>query len=116
MGNEHPNIVPYQTFTAADGDFVLAVGNDRQFTRLCEIIERPDLVTDERFVTNPARVANRKVLVAILGGTFVQRSVDNWIEPLLQAGIPAGPINNIAQIVADPHIVERGSGARNRAT
>jgi len=108
LGNLHPNIVPYQTFTASDGDFVLAVGNDRQFGQLCELLERDDLATDPRYMTNPARVANRDSLVPMLGESFKTQSVDYWVEQLLAKGIPAGPINSVAQALTDPHILSRG--------
>lgn len=108
LGNLHPNIVPYQTFSANDGEFVLAVGNDGQFRQLCTLLERPDLASDERFATNPARVANRDILVPILSALFQQQSVGYWVDHLLDMGIPAGPINTVAQALTDPHIIERG--------
>lgn len=108
LGNLHPNIVPYQTFTASDGEFVLAVGNDGQFRHLCKLIDRDDLASDERFATNPARVAYRDILVPILHDIFREQSVDHWVKHLLDAGIPAGPINDVAQALMDPHIIERG--------
>jgi crotonobetainyl-CoA:carnitine CoA-transferase CaiB-like acyl-CoA transferase len=108
LGNQHPNIVPYQTFHAADGDFVLAVGNDRQFNILCALIERSDLANDPRYSTNPARVAHRKELVAELQKAFEQRSSGYWVEHLLALGVPAAPINDIPTILHDPHIQARG--------
>ena len=107
LGNSHPNIVPYQTFRAADGEFVLAVGNDGQFRQLCQLIGREDLSTDERFATNPARVDNRDSLVPILQAAFEQRSCSSWIDELLQAGIPSGPINDVGQALQDPHVQAR---------
>ncbi len=108
LGNLHPNIVPYQIFRASDGDFVLAVGNDRQFGLLCKLIERPDLSPDPRFSTNPARVDNRDELVLMLQSIFEQKSRDEWITALLDVGIPAGPIHDVATAVNDPHIQARG--------
>lgn len=108
LGNLHPNIVPYQTFTASDSDFVLAVGNDGQFRQLCALFQREDLASDPRFATNPARVANRDVLVPMLSEIFKTQSVDYWVENLLAMGIPAGPINSVAQALTDPHVRERG--------
>ncbi|PJF39502.1 MAG: formyl-CoA transferase, partial [Phototrophicales bacterium] len=108
LGNEHPNIVPYQTFEAIDGSFVIAVGNDGQFARLCNLIERPELATDKRFATNPARVEHRAILIPILRDIFKQRTTETWIQMLLDVGIPAGPINDIAQIVHDQHVEARG--------
>ncbi len=108
LGNLHPNIVPYQTFTASDGDFVLAVGNDSQFRHLCTLLDRDDLATDPRFMTNPERVAYRDILVPILSELFKVKPVKYWVEKLLSAGIPAGSINSVAQALTDPHIIERG--------
>lgn len=107
-GNQHPNIVPYQTFRAADGDFVLAVGNDGQFRALCELIGRPELAHEVRFASNPARVENRAELVALLGDIFVQQPAAHWVEAALAAGIPAGPIHDIPAILDDSHIRARG--------
>ncbi len=108
LGNEHPNIVPYQTFSAADKDFVVAVGNDRQFAKLCQLIERPDLVADPRYATNPKRLENRAELVGLLQNVFRQRPAEMWVEGLLAAGIPAGPINDVASILNDPQVQARG--------
>lgn len=108
LGNEHPNIVPYQTFSAADMDFVVAVGNDRQFAALCHLIKRPDLATDPRFATNPQRLQNRTELTRILHNIFRQRPAGEWVEGLNAAGIPAGPINDVATILNDPQVQERG--------
>jgi len=108
LGNEHPNIVPYQVFRAADGDFVVAVGNDRQFAALCQIIGQPDLATDPLYIDNPSRVANRRSLIATLEVVFPSRPVAAWVDTLLAAGIPSGPINSIAQALNDPHVRARG--------
>src|SRR5690606_8908443 len=92
-GNAHPNIVPYQPFRAADGQFTLAVGNDRQFAALCQLIERPDLAADSRFSTNPARVENRDILIPILSTVFLTRSAAEWVDGLLARNVPAGLVN-----------------------
>lgn len=107
-GNAHPNIVPYQTFEAADGVFVLAVGNDRQFRLVCEYLGRLDLVSDERFATNPARVAHRAALEAILQPIFKQKTVQAWIEGLGNLRVPVAPVNDIPEVLDDPHIQARG--------
>jgi crotonobetainyl-CoA:carnitine CoA-transferase CaiB-like acyl-CoA transferase len=107
-GNAHPSIVPYQAFAASDGDFTLAVGNNRQFTQLCALIERPEWATDERFSTNAARVANREVLIALLSEIFARRPQAEWVRDLLALGIPAGEINTVTEILDDPHIQARG--------
>ncbi|MGJ3237858.1 MAG: CaiB/BaiF CoA transferase family protein [Anaerolineae bacterium] len=106
-GNQHQNIVPYQTFRASDQPFVLAVGNDRQFRVLCHLIQLPDLPDDERFATNPARVAHRDTLIPILQDVFVLQSASHWVQLLLDAGIPSGSINTIEQALNMPHIHER---------
>jgi crotonobetainyl-CoA:carnitine CoA-transferase CaiB-like acyl-CoA transferase len=108
MGNEHPNIVPYQAFSAADQDFILAVGNDRQFRQLCDLIGQPALAQDARFATNPARVKYRTELAGLLQEQFRERRANEWVEALLAMGIPAGPINTIADILNDPHTEARG--------
>jgi crotonobetainyl-CoA:carnitine CoA-transferase CaiB-like acyl-CoA transferase len=108
LGNEHPNIVPYQVFSGADQDFVLAVGNDRQFAALCNLIGQPELVADPRYATNPRRVENRVTLIEILQGIFRTRPAADWVEGLLAAGIPTGPINNVAASLTDPQVAARG--------
>ncbi|MDX2139449.1 MAG: CoA transferase [Chloroflexota bacterium] len=107
-GNAHPNIVPYQTFPTADGEFALAVGNDRQFAALCRVIGRPDLSADARYATNPARVANRDALIATLSECFRARTSAAWVEALLAAGVPCGAVNDIPTILRDPHVQARG--------
>jgi crotonobetainyl-CoA:carnitine CoA-transferase CaiB-like acyl-CoA transferase len=108
MGNGHANLVPYQAFKVADGEVIIAVGNDRQFARLCEILSLPALVEDERFRTNPARVVNRAVLLPMLEEALRGRGREELSEALEAAGIPAGPINDVAQVFADPQVVARG--------
>jgi formyl-CoA transferase len=108
FGNQHPNIVPYQAFSASDGDFIVAVGNDGQYAKLCELIDRLDLLDDPRYTSNPARVAHRDSLIPALQVIFAQRPAAEWVEALLACGIPAGPINTIPAILTDPHILARG--------
>lgn len=107
-GNQHPNIVPYQPFRAADGEFTVAVGNDRQFAQLCAVIRQPELASDPRYATNPARSQHRDTLIPLLQAIFEQRTVSAWVDDLLAAGIPAGPINNVAMILQDAHVLARG--------
>ena len=107
-GNQHPNIVPYQTFDAADGAFVLACGSDGQFAKLCALLARPDLRDDPRFATNPARVEHRAVLIPILQAIFITRPTAEWVERLLAAGIPAGPIHDVSAALDDLHVQARG--------
>lgn len=106
-GNAHPNIVPYQVFAASDGWFALAVGNDKQFAHLCELVGRPELGSDERFATNAARVNNREELIALLKSIFSLRSVDEWLSMLEAAGIPCGPINTLDKVFAGPQVAAR---------
>jgi crotonobetainyl-CoA:carnitine CoA-transferase CaiB-like acyl-CoA transferase len=108
LGNAHPNIVPYQDFPTADGDFILAVGNDSQFRKFCEVAGCAELGSDPRFASNKARVANREVLVPLLRQTTVFKSTARWIELLEQAGVPCGPINNLQQVFEDPQVKARG--------
>ncbi|MGA5064224.1 CaiB/BaiF CoA transferase family protein [Streptomyces exfoliatus] len=96
MGNRHPSIAPYEVFEAQDRPLVLAVGNDRQFRALCERLGRPGLADDPRFVTNTARVAHRDELVAALARPLAARTADSWFEELTAAGVPCGPINDLA--------------------
>ncbi|MFL6844779.1 MAG: CaiB/BaiF CoA transferase family protein [Allosphingosinicella sp.] len=108
MGNGHVNLVPYQAFRVADGELVVAVGNDGQFERLCAILGLPGLAADERFATNPARVVNREVLIPLLESKIRERRLDELSAALEAAGIPAGPINAIDAVFADPQVVHRG--------
>ncbi len=108
LGNAHPNIVPYQAFATADGHFILAVGNDDQFRRLCEHIEVPEIADDPRFATNGARVEHRDELIPILQTVFEQKTKAYWLEHLETAGVPCGPINRIDEVFADPQVQARG--------
>jgi crotonobetainyl-CoA:carnitine CoA-transferase CaiB-like acyl-CoA transferase len=107
-GTAHPNIVPYQSFATADGYMMLAVGNDRQFASLCAVLGCAELPADERFATNPARVANRAALVVRLQTLLSQRATHEWLEKLTAARVPCGPISDIAQVFADSQVVRRG--------
>ncbi|MEA3065173.1 MAG: hypothetical protein QOJ27_1619 [Sphingomonadales bacterium] len=108
MGNGHVNLVPYQAFAAADGEIIVAVGNDRQFERLCGILDLAGLAGDERFRTNPARVVNRSALIPLLERAIHGRTRKALSEALEAAGIPAGPINAVDAVFADPQVVHRG--------
>jgi crotonobetainyl-CoA:carnitine CoA-transferase CaiB-like acyl-CoA transferase len=102
FGNAHPNLVPYDSFSARDGWFIVGVANEKQWGLLCDLLARPDMKTDSRFATNSDRVANREVLVAELNRTFSQRDVEDWLADLVKAGIPCGPINSIPQVFDHP--------------
>lgn len=107
-GNEHPNIVPYQTFAVADGHVTLAVGNDGQFQRCCEVLGVPELATDARFRTNADRVRNREVLIPLLAARFSMLTRASVLDRMERAGVPAGPINTLAEVFADPQVLHRG--------
>ena len=108
LGNAHPNIVPYQDFPSADGNFILAVGNDGQFRKFCEVAGIANLADDSRFVTNKARVAHRAELIPLLRQATVFKTTAQWIEQLEKAGVPCGPINDLQQVFADPQVQARG--------
>jgi crotonobetainyl-CoA:carnitine CoA-transferase CaiB-like acyl-CoA transferase len=108
LGNAHPNIVPYQAFTTRDGNLVLAIGNDAQFARFCEIAGRPDVARDARFATNAGRVSNRHALVPLVAGWLAGRTTSEWLAALEPAGVPCGPVNNLDQVFADPQVRHRG--------
>ncbi len=107
-GNAHANIVPYQSFQASDGWFAIAVGNDRQFARLCELLGKPELAANEKFASNSARVQNREEVIFILASIFKTASVAEWLGKLDEAEIPCGPINNFEQVFSMPQVKERG--------
>lgn len=107
-GNAHPNIVPYQVFKVADGWVIVACGNDGQFRRLVEAGGCAALAADPRFATNPQRVRNRDILVPLLESMFETRDRATWIELLESCGVPCGPINDLADVFADPQVVSRG--------
>jgi crotonobetainyl-CoA:carnitine CoA-transferase CaiB-like acyl-CoA transferase len=108
LGNAHPNIVPYEAFQTSDGHIILAVGNDGQFARFCEVAGKPELSSEERFATNPNRVNHRDILIPILGALIEERSCADWLSALEVAGVPCGPINDIEQLFADPQMKARG--------
>jgi crotonobetainyl-CoA:carnitine CoA-transferase CaiB-like acyl-CoA transferase len=105
IGNANPNIAPYQTFAVADGHVIVAVGNDGQFRRLLALL---GLAEDPRFATNADRVGNRAALNALLSPAIALRRRDEFLAALAGAGIPAGPINDVAQVFADPQVLARG--------
>ena len=108
LGNAHPNIVPYQDFPTADGDFILTVGNDNQFRKFAEVAGRPEWSDDPRFVSNKQRVANRAVLVPLIRQATVFKTTAEWVSQLEAVGVPCGPINDLAQVFADPQVQARG--------
>jgi formyl-CoA transferase len=108
LGNAHPNIVPYQTFRTADGDVIVACGNDNLFRKFCEVARCEQLAADARFATNGKRVENRAELTRLLDEVMRKRTTREWVDALEAAGVPNGPINNIAQVFEEPQAVARG--------
>lgn len=108
LGNAHPNIVPYQDFPTADGDFILTVGNDSQFRKFCEVAGLAGVADDPRFSTNQGRVAHRAELIPLIRQATVFKTTREWIVALEQAGVPCGPINDLEQVFADPQVQARG--------
>jgi crotonobetainyl-CoA:carnitine CoA-transferase CaiB-like acyl-CoA transferase len=106
-GNAHQNIVPYQVFEAGDGHFIVAVGNDAQFARLCAVVQRPELPADPRFATNAARVRHRDVLVPLLASALRERPKRAWLDALEAAKVPCGAINDLAEVFNDPQVRAR---------
>lgn len=107
-GNAHPNIVPYQTFATSDGHIIVAAGNDGQYKKFVAAGGEEQLATDERFCTNPARVANREVLIPLLADMVKRKSRQEWIALLEDAGVPCGPINRLDDVFNDPQVKARG--------
>ncbi|AXM97203.1 CaiB/BaiF CoA transferase family protein [Pseudomonas plecoglossicida] len=108
LGNAHPNIVPYQDFPTADGDFILTVGNDGQFRKFAEVAGQPQWADDPRFATNKQRVANRAELIPLIRQATVFKTTAEWVQQLEAAGVPCGPINDLAQMFQDPQVLARG--------
>jgi formyl-CoA transferase len=106
-GNAHPNLVPYDSFSARDGWFIVGVANEKQWGLLCDMLDRSDMKTDSRFASNGNRVANREALVDELNKIFSQRDVDDWLTDLAKAGLPCGPINSIPQVFDHPQAQAR---------
>lgn len=108
LGNAHPNIVPYQTFAVSDGHIIIACGNDRQFAAICDILELEDLKSDERYATNRARVENRVEVTRLIEAKTRTYERDALLALLEQRSVPAGPINTVADVFADPQFQHRG--------
>jgi formyl-CoA transferase len=106
-GNAHANLLPYGVFPTSDGHVIIAVGNDVQFRKLCEVAGHAALADDERFATNPARVRNREVLIPLIESITATRTQQQWMDALEKAGVPCGPINTIAQSFDTPQVKAR---------
>ncbi len=107
LGNRHPSISPFSSFTAKDGHIIVGAGNDRLWTKLCNILGKPELLTDPRFNTNGNRTAHVKELTAILNEVFSTKTIEQWMEVLEAAELPCAPINTVDKIVNDPQIKAR---------
>ena len=107
-GNAHPNIVPYQPLPTSDGFFILAVGNDTQFSKFCAFAGVPELAADQRFSTNTQRVHNREILIPLLEDTTRNKPMAYWLDGLSPIGVPCGPVNTLDKVFADPQFVHRG--------
>jgi crotonobetainyl-CoA:carnitine CoA-transferase CaiB-like acyl-CoA transferase len=107
-GTAHPNLVPYQTFASSDGYVTLAVGNDRQFAACADCVGKPELAKDSRFERNSDRVEHRELLVQVLSEVFSTRTTSSWLQQLSDAGVPAGPVNSVADVFTEAYATERG--------
>ena len=107
-GNAHPNIVPYQVFPTSDGYFILAVGNDRQFSKFCDFAGKAELASDSRFITNEQRLHNREDLANEIRELTVTKTSGEWIDSLSALGVPSGAVSNLEQTFKDPHVLHRG--------
>jgi crotonobetainyl-CoA:carnitine CoA-transferase CaiB-like acyl-CoA transferase len=107
IGNAHPNIVPYQVFSVADGYIIIATGNDSQYVKLCGVLGAPELAKDDRYIDNKSRLANRAELIGKLTALTMKFKMQDLADKLEAVGVPAGPINNLDQVFEDPHVKHR---------
>jgi len=112
LGNGHPNIVPYQVFSTADAPMILAVGNDSQFKRFCQVADIAHLASDERYASNPMRIRNRAALCELVENVLRKRTRASWLQELDAVGVPCGPVNNLEDVFADPHVKAREAELR----
>lgn len=112
LANGHPNIVPYQVFETADGPMILAVGNDAQFRRFCEVAQIEDVARDSRFCTNVARIQHREAVCERVQAALRTRPRDSWLRSLEAVNVPCGPVNNLHDVFEDPHVQARGAHLR----
>ena len=112
LGNGHPNIVPYQVFSTADSPMILAVGNDGQFQRFCQVAGLTELAADPRYATNVKRIENRVALCALIDERLQTRARRDWLAALEAAGVPCGPVNDLQDVFEDPHVQARGAELR----
>ncbi|MDA1128634.1 MAG: CaiB/BaiF CoA-transferase family protein [Chloroflexi bacterium] len=107
MGSGHPSLVPYQSFTSSNGQFIIGCANQGLWERMCHAIGRPGMVDDPRFTTNTDRVEHRAECVGELNALFAQNTTDHWVELIVEAGVPCGPINTVADVVSNPQVLAR---------
>ena len=107
LGSGHPSLVPYQSFLASDGYFILGVANPNLWERFCHAIGHPELKDDPKFATNPDRVAHRAEMIDLLNGIFATNTVAHWVKVIDDAGVPVGPINKTSDVVADAQVKAR---------
>ncbi|REL31891.1 CaiB/BaiF CoA transferase family protein [Thalassotalea euphylliae] len=107
MGTAHPNIVPYQAFTVKDGHIFLAVGNDQQFKKCCDVLGCPELTTDTRFAENAQRVNNRNELITLIGEQLQTRCLDEWLADFNRVQVPCSPINTLDRVFSNPQVQHR---------
>ncbi|WP_370679429.1 CaiB/BaiF CoA transferase family protein [Comamonas sp. GB3 AK4-5] len=112
LGNGHPNIVPYQVFPTADAPMILAVGNDAQFRRFCQVAQAEALADDPRYATNVQRIAHREALCERISELLSTSPRSHWLQALEHAGVPCGPVNDLEDVFSDPHVIARGSELR----
>jgi crotonobetainyl-CoA:carnitine CoA-transferase CaiB-like acyl-CoA transferase len=109
LGNGHPNIVPYQVFPTADDPIIIAVGNDGQFRKFCELANMKGVADHPDYATNVARVKNRAALIELISGALRTQPRDHWIQVFEKVGVPCGPVNTLEQVFNDPHVQHRGA-------
>jgi crotonobetainyl-CoA:carnitine CoA-transferase CaiB-like acyl-CoA transferase len=107
-GSMHPNLAPYQAFRGSDDYFVLGIGNDKLWSDFCKEVGRPSWAEEERFKTNPNRMKNRSELIELLDELFASMPAEHWVGVARRAGVPAGPISKVSEVVSDPHVLQRG--------
>jgi CoA:oxalate CoA-transferase len=107
LGSRHPSITPFEAFASADGHLIIAAGNDGLFRKLCDVLGRPELVDDVRFCSNEARSSNADALKLAIEGALRERTRADWLAALEAAGVPCGPINDVAEVMADPQVAAR---------
>ena len=114
LGSRHPSITPFEAFASADGHLIIAAGNDGLFRKLCDVLGRPELAGDPRFCSNEARTDNADALKTEVEGTLRERSRSDWLSAFESAGVPCGPINDIAEVMSDPQVAARNMVIRVR--